>query len=126
MSDIKEEVNKINETTSTGSSKGGEIREEFKRACDDNQVRKVRIMLKDATLWAVDDKDTLKNYLSYATSHVKDLWDEDDGDSPQDKATTIQDKYDKLAVRIVFNFSKKKWNELVKLGERVVKEKNNK
>lgn len=102
--DIKD---KVNETSTNDYT----ISDEFKNACSKKNKLRIRIMLKDCTLTLKENQNLLSKYVRYASMNIKDLWDEDDGET--------YDNYNDLAVAIINNFSTKKWNELVRLGKSV-------
>jgi hypothetical protein len=109
---IKSEADEV--LNNSESNTDNHIGEAFTDAVDNGELRRVRIMLKDSLL--VDP--TLKQFNAmerYASSKMKNLYDEDDGDSRElehDKDKWTDEYMNMEMVRVVSSFTKERINLL--------------
>ncbi|EOU1756098.1 hypothetical protein QTH34_02095 [Clostridium perfringens] len=105
----------------------------FNEAVNSNNVRRVRIMMKDSLL--VDPKFNLFKEMDTVASKMQGLYQEHDGRAFNlDKSTWNKDYMNKLMVQVVSNFSHERVNHLKdvvrylnpisKNGEEIIKSKN--
>lgn len=92
---------------------------DFKNAVDTNDVRLVRIMLKDSMVLdpTFQEFDSL---LSYAKTRLHDLYDEHDGEAfDSDSAAWDKDLLNEQMVNVVYNFSGERIAFLKKLCQKI-------
>ncbi len=86
----------------------------FKKAVEDNSVRKIRIMLKDSLL--VDPSFGRFNEMIQAASSVEGLYDEHNGKELVENQSEWDNAYmDRLMVQVVDNFSHERLEHLKKV-----------
>lgn len=86
----------------------------FKKAVEDNSVRKIRIMMKDSML--VDPSFEEFNEMVQAASSVEGLYDEHDGKELIENQSEWDDAYmSRLMVQVVGNFSHERLEHLKKV-----------